>query len=538
MATQVDSTSTTTADQLTPVLSSKYALRWQHAVLCSFYALLFLYLSYIPLPVAGTWLHTSWGKWMLDHRALPSEDPFLPLAKGMTTINSSWLSHVMIAKVEAIGGAEVLTSLVACSVLATMIVWGRTFYLQTGAKRFALLGLLLIVGLSLGPLSLLQPQVFGGLCLALLIWMLGPIRSDFGLTYEAGDVPLGWRWVAVPLLMIVWCNLDGSWLLGMVVLACHAIGRFCDVVWQSRSFTKASLDKSFQRAVWLGELALIATLLNPLGLDLWAHAIRWTNNPFWQAAGDFRPVILTSWYGIRFAIIGAVCLVALRHSRRRVSAIDCLLITVSSIGFLCNTNLLIWFAPVAAYVMVPHLAEIYRRSGFALTARLSSGDDDESADGSVRFAFSLVCLLIVWCGFALSPASSPLLGGKPRKRDHVYQSQTPWTVSEYLTANPPTGLVWAPADWSDWLVWTSSAELKVYTTSSTYHLPKQARFDYAQVFRAEGNWQRTLDRYAVGMLVVDKQRQKPLLSAALRAGDNWSIAFEDEQALVLKRRES
>jgi len=106
MATSVDSPSTIAPDKLTPVLSSKYALCWQHAAVCLYFAPLFLYLSFIPLPVDGTSHHANWGRRILNLQALPAEDPFLPLAEGISSIDLSSLGQVLIAKAEAIGRAK------------------------------------------------------------------------------------------------------------------------------------------------------------------------------------------------------------------------------------------------------------------------------------------------------------------------------------------------------------------------------------------------------------------------------------------------
>ena len=64
------------------------------------------------------------------------------------------------------------------------------------------------------------------------------------------------------------------------------------------------------------------------------------------------------------------------------------------------------------------------------------------------------------------------------------------------------------------------------------------RSDYGQVARIEGNWTRILDRYGVEYLVIDKREQTRLADAAMSQLDAWSTAFEDERALVMRRKEA
>ena len=72
--------------------------------------------------------------------------------------------------------------------------------------------------------------------------------------------------------------------------------------------------------------------------------------------------------------------------------------------------------------------------------------------------------------------------------------------------------------------------------SRRHVLPERLRQDIVLIARAEGNWTRTLDRYNVELLVVDKQRQPRLADAALGQGSDWTVDYEDSMALVFRRR--
>ncbi len=156
----------------------------------------------------------------------------------------------------------------------------------------------------------------------------------------------------------------------------------------------------------------------------------------------------------------------------------------------------------------------------------------------MQFLFTLLSALVVWTAFALSPLAGPVLGGKPRPIDHVYSPETPHSVAKFLREQPPKGMVWAPDDWSDWLLWDGPPGLKIAANSNASALPRMVRSDYGQVARIEGNWKRILDRYGVEYLVIDKREQPRLADAAMSQLDAWSTAFEDERALVMRRKEA
>ena len=98
---------------LSPVLTGRFALRWQHCVVCAFFACVYLVVAYLPLSPAVTWRHLQIGDWILSRRMLPNIDPFLPLADGMPWVTTSWLSEVLLSGIYRIGGAQGLSSCLA-----------------------------------------------------------------------------------------------------------------------------------------------------------------------------------------------------------------------------------------------------------------------------------------------------------------------------------------------------------------------------------------------------------------------------------------
>ena len=102
------------------------------ALVVAAFAAFYTYLSYIPLFYTDIWGHVSYGKWMLEHRALPTEDPFLPLSKGMRVIDSSWLSQLLLGWGESWNGAEALVLMFAVTSWCTYLILCRAFYLLSG----------------------------------------------------------------------------------------------------------------------------------------------------------------------------------------------------------------------------------------------------------------------------------------------------------------------------------------------------------------------------------------------------------------------
>jgi hypothetical protein len=251
---------------------------------------------------------------------------------------------------------------------------------------------------------------------------------------------------------------------------------------------------------------------------------------------------LASFSGIGFAAFWVAVLFALRFSRTRIHATDVLLLGLASLAVICNALLIWWFAPLALLVLLPYLAEMASRywgeraSERATHVAAADGAGGEAQEARpLRFAFTLVCLLIVWTAFAFSPASTPLFGRKPREAARLHNAQTPLGVATYLREHPPQKLVWAPQYWGDWLLWDGPAGMQVFANSDARILPQQVLYDYGRIWQGEGGWTEVLDRYDVGTLVIDKQAQPLLRRSVQRSRASWRVEYEDDQALLLRR---
>ena len=134
------STNPVALPELTLGISARWALRWQHFVVCLGFVAVYLHLAYLPLFHAVTWRHVSMGEWILSHRALPDVEPFLPLSDGFRVAHTSWLSEVLFSTIWRTSGVQGLSCALTLLTLGWLILTARVFHLRSGRKRLALLG--------------------------------------------------------------------------------------------------------------------------------------------------------------------------------------------------------------------------------------------------------------------------------------------------------------------------------------------------------------------------------------------------------------
>src|SRR5262249_57328901 len=111
------------------------------------------------------------------------------------------------------GGALLLRPLHALGVTLRCLVLLFAFRRLRCSWPLALTGLALLLALAIGHIAILRPQVFGEFFFACLLLALSrPLLSRRAF-------------VLVPLLLVVWANSHGSWVIGLVLLAVFLLGR-------------------------------------------------------------------------------------------------------------------------------------------------------------------------------------------------------------------------------------------------------------------------------------------------------------------------
>ena len=521
--------------ELKPILSEKYAVGRRAMVYVLVWALFGMYLSYVPVFHSDIWGHVHYGKWILEHRALPAEDPFTPLAEGVPVIATAWGGQVLFALAERLKGTEGVSFLYAVTVLATFLIHLRTLTLRSGRADVATLACGLVFLGLFSRHAIARPEVFGGLCFALTIWLV--TRVDAGLSSaKKGDADwvshpepaVPWSlYVGLPLVHLAWANLHGSFIVGIAFLGCRFLGRVVEVLWSTHDPAALIHDRWCRRWLLLTELSLTATLVNPYGFDLLLNVFQFSNNPNLRDVLEWYPMDGKSWEGIHFAITMVVLMVLWRHSSRPVLPADVILLVLFAIAAFPTVRMIGWYAVILGYVAAPHLGEL-------LPKWFGPVFDATSAENR-SYRYTILCVAICWMGFNFSPLSGPVLGGQGRKPEQIVSKDTPRELTAWLRKHPPEGQVFNPQWWGDWLAWDGPKDIRVFMTTNAVHVaPRTVWRDYLTIAQCRDNWMSLLSRYNVQTVVVHKNLQTGLWLNMRRQPD-WHLAYDDRIAAVFKK---
>jgi hypothetical protein len=512
--------------------------KWRHFGVVLVFCLFFLFNNYMRLFYSDIWGHVAYGQWMLMHQSLPSEEPFVPLAEGMPVMCTAWLSQVLLAAGGRWGGTEAYSAMFAISLTLAYVILARVCYLQTSRVGLSVAAAILAWGVNWGRHAVIRPEMFGGVCFAILLWLV--VRSDPKRTRRPLSEPetlSAWDqvllWTGVPLLFALWANLHGSFLVGFAVLGSYALGRGVEVFWKEHRIGALLSDSEFRRWVLLTELAVLGTLLNPYGMDLLLHTVLFPSNPNLKDIMEWFPLEMVSVEGVTVGCSWILLLFLFRHSRARVSVSDVLLLAVFTLAVCLRVRMVAWYGPVWMLVMAPHLSDVFDQAKTWAFRRRDLVLANGSSLGSSRiFMFSA---LAVWLTFAFSPMSLLVLDGKPRAREMQYHGQTPLGITDFLRENPPEGLVANPQWWGDWLVWEGPKDLQVMMTTNAVHIvPPKVWRDYLAIAGGQSNMHSLLSKYRINTIIVHKELQADL-HRAIRQSLSWKIEYEDDLGLIAVR---
>ncbi|MGY3485290.1 hypothetical protein ACVW1C_003173 [Bradyrhizobium sp. USDA 4011] len=211
---------------------------------CGVYALL-LFVGDRLLADSDTYWQIAVGRWILDHRTLPSVDIYSFTKAGEPWVSSSWLAQVLFAKAYDLAGWTGPAALAAACAAASFALLTAILSRALPAIYASLIALAALV-LTCGHL-LARPHVLA--MPIMIVWANGLMTAS-----ERRKAPSFWL---LPLIAL-WANLHGGFLFGLVLAGAFAL----DAMWNALPAQRLALAL---RWAAFGIGALAACCVTPYG---------------------------------------------------------------------------------------------------------------------------------------------------------------------------------------------------------------------------------------------------------------------------------
>ena len=509
--------------------------------------LLYTQLSVRLLGDAGIGWHIRTGQLMLATHAIPHVDPFSSSMAGQPWFAWEWLYDLKVGWLDRAAGLNAVVLWTAL-IIALTFSWIFGLLLRRGTNLFVALTLVLLAASASMIHFLARPHVVSWLFSLMWFWILD--SSERNQTISPGEARLHRRllWL-LPLLMLVWVNFHGGFLLGFVLLGIYwlsalwqwvrARGDRFDAVLQQIKAGRRARDLAI-----VGAISLLATFINPYGWNLHTHIYRYLSNPFlMDHIDEFQS---PNFHGVAqkcFAVLLLLALVALAARRPAVgqfrpSAALLVLFAVYS-GLYASRNI-----PVSALLLIlvigPSLStaletisEIFVKRRTVTDAHSSSNflPRMQAVDSSLRGHLWPIAATIVsfWIAF-----HGGKLGAVPLMDAHFDAQRFPVAAVDYLEkdfAEKHTiqGPVFAPDSWGGYLIYRLYPQTKVAVDDRHDFYGEEFLKSYLKMIHIGPGWRDFLREQNPRYVLMPKDSA---LANILRETPEWRLIYSDDVAAV------
>lgn len=467
--------------------------------------------------------HIRTGEWIMAHRWVPAYDVFSFSKPGAPWYAWEWLSDVVFARLNALGG---LQAVVLFSVLMLSVTFTALFLL---VRRKANPVIAIVVSMVAAAASsihwLARPHLFTLFFLVLFYAALEQVRE--GRMHFAG-VPI---LAALPVISILWTNLHGGFFVGTLMIAAYGAAEVLQTLFGPESIDRRpALLRA--RAYFLSAGAcLAASLINPYTWRLHAHMASYLRDP-WnsQHIMEFLSPSFHHPTAIFFESMLALAVATAVWNVSRGQLTEPILMLVWAHGaLLAARNIPIFMIaaapPVAAAIQ--HLllkAPAMDLAGWAkkVTEKFNLVAEETSQTDSIG-RWHLVSVLGVALVAALLYAPHP-----PAKFRSEFDPKFYPAAALASLRSDPAARVFTNDEWGDYLIYTGR---KVFVDGRSDFYGDDFENNYVDVLNVKYDWEKTLGKFGVNTILLPPTAP---LTGALKESSRWHVVYDDGIALVFR----
>lgn len=485
-------------------------------------SLVFLLTSFNRLNHTDLWTHVNFGRWIVEHRALPAFDPITSQPSAIPVLQSAWLSQVLAYFTQVWVGNEGLILAHAVVVALTALVLTMAMQKRSGETTLLWMVPLAMFVLNLPIVGTIRPQLFGQLGVALTLLAVAQLL-------QGKWHPLVW----LPMMVAVWSNLHGSMLMGVAMMGIVATGYSIENLAKSRGNIGLLLADRVVSRLWLAVvLMIVGGCVSPHGPAIWPRVILFGENIALQSITEWQRTSPTSLTGMLLIASSLATAYAFYASPRKWKLYEIMLLALFALATLVAIRMLAWWAIVWPFVMTPHLAAMWnQRFSREIGPTEASLERDPPLAMQTLFAMAIVFSTIVF-----APPSHSLLMGKDRGETRTVVTATPVYLADEAVRMNLSGNLIAPMDWGDYLLMRTGGKLRPMVATHVHLVSPDVWSDYQKVFQGDPNWLTLARNRGMNYLAVSK-RGYPKLAHGVFDADKAGrvrILYHDQKLLLVE----
>lgn len=466
--------------------------------------------------------HLRMGALILHRGSLVFHDPFSYTRPGAPLVPYEWLSEVLFAlahRAAGLAGVAVFSAVIFAASVALVV----RFLLRRRVEPF----LAYSVGLAAAALAsahlLARPHLFT---------MLGAV-----LLLERLDTDTPRPLWPVALLFLLWANLHGGFLFGLLLIAAYVAGDALELVAARAAMRRDEKGAAGDAAEWRRQLAshgamlgvaAAAACINPAGPRLYAHVVGYLGDTYLVGiTTEYVSVNFHTMLGRLFLLALLALVVALACAPRRPTYPRLLLLLGVLACALHSQRNVPLFGLTALPVAALHLDPTLRARRVPGLVRMRATFLAEGTSPAVG----------VWSAVAVAiMAALALHGGRIGRWQAVADGFSPerFPVAAVARARAARldGRIFSEFTWGGYLLY-AWPEQRVFIDGQTDFYGDSLTRDYVRIASLAPGWRQRLAAWDVSIAILPAGTA---LAAALAREPGWSSWHDDATAVVLVRR--
>jgi len=459
--------------------------------------------------------HLKTGEYIVSHRSIPNTDPFSYTFGGKHWVAHEWLSEVILYLSALYFGFTGIKALIASLFCATFIVlFSFSKRMIQNDIRALLISLAFFAPLM--PYATPRPQVFTFFLFSILLYILLEFK------YFGGTKKL----ITIPILMLVWVNLHGAYVVGFVLMAMFF---FLEFVGYWVADRKNLIRKQDLLRLALAIAASAVTInINPHFLEAWTY-------PLYLMSMEVSKGIIAEWRSPDFhkiffkyflvLIIGyLLCLV---YSKKKPDLTE-LIIPIIFIfaGMVSQRHL-----PLTCFVLLLSISSLYKYlqppAGLIklfMEKRTVANAASTEISNSTTSYLNLILIVIV--------AASAFYMEMTGKNEKSINSMLPVRAVDYIIANNISGNMLNDYGYGGYLIYRLAPNQKVFIDGRADLYGDRFIGDFMSIYDGDANWKEKFNRFSIDYVICNINAP---LRQLLLAEKSFREVFVDEFHSVLVR---
>jgi hypothetical protein len=454
------------------------------------------------------WWHLRIGRWMVEHGRLPSTDIFTHTVPDHVWTDHEYLTEILMWLLYS------ATGVVGLAIAFGLLTWAGFWlmYRQVRRQPWVIVGIGLAIGAVAGsPIWGPRAQMITFFLTCLELYWLQGYLSGRSRTIQL-----------FPLVMVLWANLHGGWVIGFVWLGVALVAELIGWVWDREN----PAHRAHLRLLAIVTAAsLVAVAATPHGLSLYPY-------PFQTQGSVAQQRLIVEWFSPDFHQIylrpfeAMIFLVVIGFALKRPSLYE-LLLTLGALGLaLQSVRNVALFVAVATPVMINTYAAYWKELSTARGWKL------ELPPRRIFAVITAVVLTIIVLATTLHIADSV----SPARQKSLDTASYPVGAADWLEAHPEVGTkMYNQYGWGGYLAYRfyPDPNRRVFIFGEAALMGDPLLNEYQDVQTLRADWKQVLDKHGVDYIVYNRGEA---LANVLATQPEWTLVYQDSVAVIYVRK--